>query len=164
MQVMDMLTAITQALGIPPMGADLGGPQGIDGADPMGAGGPPPGGPPVGPGGPPPPGVGGPPGGPPHGHPGAGGPPVHAPHPGEAPSGPPLFSSVDPNHPWAHTVGKVAHFRVAENLGDQKLEDAEVELQAVARAGGFKVSQVRPLYGEDGQRVISAVISTPKQR
>jgi hypothetical protein len=167
---MDALTQIGQALGVPIGGMDSMVP-GADGGDPMGdpmggPAGPDAGGPPV----PPPHGHGGPPPG--HGAPG-GGPDVsiheRALKPGEVPPGgtpvgAPAFASVAADHPWAHTVGKVPHFRVAEELGEgQKIEDAEAELQSIASAGGFKVSTVRPLRGENGERIISAVIETPKR-
>lgn len=167
-QVMDALTQIGQALGVP-LGMGDSMVPGPDGGDPMGD---PMGGPPGGPG------MGGPPVPPPHGHggpppPGHGGPDVsvheRALKPGEVPPGgtpvgAPAFASVSPDHPWAHTVGKVPHFRVAEELGEgQQIEDAEAELQSLASAGGFKVSRVQPLRGENGERVISAVIETPKR-
>lgn len=165
------LDALLTALGIDPttIGADpLGGdPSMVPGADPMGPG--PDAGPPA----------------PPMG-PGAGAPPPHAgppmpPHgakeqttvhqramkpgetpPGGTPLGAPAFSSVRSDHPWAHTVGVVPHFRVAEEIGDRDIVEVEKELQTIASAGGFKVSSFTPFKDENDKRHVTAVITPPR--
>ena len=83
--------------------------------------------------------------------------------PGGTPLGAPAFASISPNHPWAHALGVVSHFRVAEEIGDVPLTEVESELQSLASAGGFKVSQFRPLQGEHGERIASALITVPTQ-
>lgn len=160
-QKLDMLM---QALGIDPSMAG-GDPSMVPGDD-GGMGG----GPPGGPGGPGMPGPGGPGM---NGPPGHGGPPPpekieheRALKPGEVPPGgtplgAPSFASVKEQHPWGHTIGVVPHFRVAENIGDQDIVEVESELQTLAAAGGFKVGNFTPMHDENGDRYVSAVISTP---
>lgn len=153
--VLGLLQAIADALGVvaPPAGGMA------PGADPMGAGGPPapPAGPAGGHAGPPAPPHGGGPAGPGAGPMGPGG-NQHVMHEKSGPPMPPTFSS---SHPWAHTVGKVAHFTVAEEIGEQNVADMERELQAVASAGGFEVKRARPERGEDGVMRFAAIIKTP---
>jgi hypothetical protein len=150
-QVMQFLTLIMDALGISPDAGGL-----APGPD-DGMGGPP--GPPPPHAGPHPPGAGGPPG--------AGAHPPRPMRPGETPPGgtpigAPAFASVQPDHPWAHTIGQVPHFKVAEPLNGQPLEEAEAELQSVASAGGFKVANVKPARADNGEMMITAVIQVPK--
>lgn len=163
-EIKALLDLICTSLGIDPTMA-LGGPDSMVPGPDGGLGGPPP---PGGPAGPPPgpPGAGGPP-------PGHGGPPgeqkiIHqrALKPGEVPPGgtpmgSPSFSSVK-DHPWANTIGKVPHFRVAEEIGDRDIVEVENELQTIARAGGFKVARFTPFRDENNKRHVTAVISTPK--
>lgn len=83
--------------------------------------------------------------------------------PGGTPLGAPAFSSVSPDHPWANTLGKVAHFRVAENIGNRNIVEVERELQTIASSGGFKVSNFTPFFDEHGARHVTATITVPKR-
>lgn len=162
-QVLDALTQIAEALGVP-----LGlGDSPVPGADGLDA--------PAGPAGPPVPGA----GGPPPGHPGAPGAPggaagahgadqaimhMKALKPGEVPPGAtpasaPAFSSVREDHPWGHIAGQVASFQVDSEIGDTPLADVESELQALASEVGYKVTRFGEGRNDEGQRVASAVIS-----
>lgn len=137
--IMDTLTQITMALGLP----DAGGASMAPGAEdtPM----------------PPGPADAGPPApGDPHGG------DTHVIHerslkPGEAPPGgtpigAPAFSSVDPNHPWAHIVGKVASFDLDEAIGNTPMSQVYAETEHLAKTSGFKVKQLYDYTTDDGER------------
>ena len=155
--LLQLVQAIADALGVS-VGADdlLGG-----GDDLAGPPGPP--APHAGPAGPPAPPHGAPAGGPPgHGAPPPGGPAAHPPvreRPG--PPAIPTFGSLQ-DHPWGHLVGKVAHFRVAEEIGDKDIAEMESELQSLASAGDFQVRRARVEEGEDGSKQFAAIIATPQ--
>lgn len=158
-QLLQQIEAISQALGIPPVGM---GPDGGLGPDSMDAG--PPAGPP-GAGGPPPPhaghpGMGGPPGGPP----GAGAPPPQkVMHEKAGPPPPATFASVKQNHPWGHMIGEQPFFQVAEKLANnESYSQVEQELQHIAKAGGFRIARFTPLEGRQGEKAVHAVIETPR--
>lgn len=154
------LQAIADALGVTlpstAAGSGLDGP--VPGADaPLG----PPGsaGPPAPHPAPPAPHPAGPPGGP-AGPAGPGGPNQHVIHEKAGPPPIPTFASTD--HPWAHTVGKVAHFRVAEEIGERDVTEIEAELQTIARAGGFEVRRAQIEKSDDGVKRFAAIIKTPQ--
>lgn len=160
-QIMDALSQLGMALGVP-IGAGAAGlgPDGLD-AGPAGPGGPP------GAGAPPPPPHAGPAGPPGHGGPpGAGAPPMPQKimHEKAGPPPPSTFASVDPRHPWANMVGQVSHFTVASEIGSDSLESVEHELQTIANAGNFKIARFTPLRGQQGERAVEAVIETPRVR
>lgn len=153
-QLLEGLTQIGEALGVP-IGLGDSPVPGPD--DPLGAGGPPVPPPPHAPG---PPGLGGP-----------GGPPgaeksIHerALKPGEVPPGgtpigAPAFAKVSPDHPWAHIAGKVASFEVSERIGDEPLPKIHDELQNLARTAGYKVHRFGENVDDEGYRVAFATIS-----
>lgn len=160
-QVLQMLHTLMEGLGLSgdPMGGMV---PGMD--DGMGGG--------MGPGGPagPPPPHGGHPGPamPPHGGPGgpAGPPPPEKIlHEKAGPPPPTAFSSVRvaSDHPWYQTVGKISHFKVAEEISeDADLASVEGELQAIASAGGFRIARFGEARDDAGQRIAHAVIQTPQ--
>lgn len=141
-QVMDALTQIGAALGVP-IGV---GDSPIPGADAAPA--------PPGPGGPPP----GPPGG---------GPDVkmheRAMKPGETPPGgtplgAPAFASVRADHPWAHLAGKVASFKVADQIGETPIVEVLDELTSLAKEIGYS-AKVREARDADGNRIAEGLIT-----
>jgi hypothetical protein len=168
-QILDALTQIGQALGIPldPTGGDPNDPTGGLG-DPSGGlgdgGAVPPPGPGV-------PGAGGPP-------PGPGGPggaaaahgadqaimhmkalkPGETP-PGATPAGASAFSSVRPDHPWINAIDKVASFHTSSPIGNASLVDVQNELQALASEVGYRVANFGEGVDEHGQRIATAVIT-----
>jgi hypothetical protein len=165
------LQAIADALGVVlPSSGGLGGGMvpgadaglGPDAGGPPGLGGPPaPPAPPAG-------GHAGPPapphGGGPAGPAGPGGPNQHVIHEKSGPPMPPTFASVPDDHPWADTVGKVGHFRVAGTMVEgQSLVEVEGELRRLADAGGFEIKKIREARDDAGARVAEAIIATPRQ-
>jgi hypothetical protein len=164
-QIIQMLDALFQGLGIPNPSDALGG----DPSDPSG------GMPPLGPGGPdnvppPPPGIGGsagPDGGSAHGAPGD----QHIIHekalkpgevpPGGTPIGAPAFSHVRENHPWKHVAGKVASIPTEQHIGNRPISDVHAELVSLTNelGGGYRVAQLEEAIDPAGERIARAVIS-----
>lgn len=152
-----MVEAIATALGVP---LDIGGmAPGPD--DGMGGAGPDLGGPP--------PGAGGPPGAPPGGPAGPPGPdqkivhqralkPGEAP-PGTTPLGSPAFSSVDPNHPWAHQAGVTPSFLVSDRIGERPLVEVQDELHQLASGINYRVARFAETVDDEGYRSAEAVIT-----
>jgi hypothetical protein len=157
--VLDLVSQIGMALGIPPAGA------GAEGMVPGEEGPPAPPGPPHGP-------SDGPHGGPPHGPPGAGGPDQEIKHertmkPGEAPPGTtpvgaPAFAHTFKGgpHPWSEVIGKVPSFDVEERIpDDHTIANVDHELQELAYGTPYKVKQIVESRNEHGHRIARAKIS-----
>lgn len=147
-QIFDMLSTLTQALGI--AGPDAGMMPGMD--DPA-AGGPPM-----------PPGAGGPPGMPPGGPGGDG--KTHTVHeralkPGEAPPGTtpvgaPTFASVDPRHPWAeHIAAGTKQIDLEDDLGNDTIATVADELRSLGAPHGYKIDSIVP-FERDGHKKVAA--------
>jgi len=162
-QVLDLLTKVVTALGIP-----------LDQTEGLIPGEEPPGGPPGPDGGPPPPpGAGGPPGGPPGG---AGGPeeihhekalkPGEVP-PGATPVGAPAFAHTNPiiargeKHPWEQLIGVAATFELEERVPEHySAADVDAELQEVAYGTGFNIKQTKVYTDETtGHRIAKVLVS-----
>lgn len=153
-QVMDALTQIGEALGVPLNLGDSPVP-GLDAPDgpPGGPAGPPPGGP-----------AGGPPGAPPSSH-GDKFPkpmkPGEAP-PGVPPIGTPAFSSVNEDHPFAHMAGKVASFKAQRPIGDRPMPEVVREVTALANQVGYN-AYVKEARDADGNRIADCLITVHQQ-
>lgn len=155
-QLLDMMTKITDALGLSDPSGMVPGPD--DGAVP----------PPGGPDAAGPPGAGGPPGAekPGMGPDGK----MHTVHerslkPGEAPPGTtpvgaPSFASVqvEEDHPWKDAIeAGVKEFEVESPIGDERLGKVAAELQTLAAPYGYTVTDLMP-HGEGTSRTASARI------
>lgn len=156
--LLDLLTQIAEALGVPLPGAEDASP--VPGEEP-----------PIGPPGPDagPPGAGGPPDGPPA--------PDKLQHekalkpgevpPGQTPVGAPAFSHINPiiargeKHPWDGLLGVAATFEVEERVPEHySAADVDAELQEVAYGTGLKVKQTQVYTDErTGHRIGKALIS-----
>lgn len=156
-QVLDLLTKVVTALGIP-----LDQPEGLIPGEEA-PGGPP--GPDAGP--PPPPGAGGPPGGGPEEvHHEKALKPGEVP-PGQVPVGAPAFSHVNPiiargeKHPWEQLIGVAATFELEERVPEHySAADVDAELQEVAYGTGFNIKQTKVFTDENtGHRIAKVLVS-----